>query len=396
MALSRGIFVVAAKRTPFGAFGGKLKGHTGTDLCEVAAKAALASGAIKPEWIDSTIVGNVAQTAPDAAYISRHVALRCGVPDSKPAYTVNRLCGSGFQSIVNGAQEIQCGDSEVVLTGGAENMSQAPYILRDVRLGTRLGTDLKLEDSLWATLTDMHIKTPMGITAETLGKKYGVTRQDCDEFALKSQQRWKAAQDAERFSDEMAPIQMTIKKKTVIIDTDEHPRPESTIESLEKLPPVFMKDGLVSAGNASGISDGAAAVILASEDAVNKYKLTPLARLVSYHVSGCDPNIMGIGPAPAAREALDKAGLTVGDMDLFEVNEAFAAQYLAVEKELGLNPDKTNSNGGAIAMGHPVGASGGRITAHITHEIRRTGGRYALGSACIGGGQGIAVILEKI
>ncbi|XP_071946242.1 3-ketoacyl-CoA thiolase, mitochondrial-like [Antedon mediterranea] len=396
MALSRGIFVVAAKRTPFGTFGGKLKGHTGTDLCEVAAKAALVSAGIKPEWIDSTVVGNVAQTAPDAAYVSRHVALRCGVPDSKPAYTVNRLCGSGFQSVVNGAQEIQCGEAEVVLTGGTENMSQAPYTLRDARFGTRLGVDLKLEDSLWATLTDMHIKTPMGITAETLGKKYNVSRQDCDEFSLKSQQRWKAAQDAGRFIDEMAPIEMMIKKKTIVMDTDEHPRPESTIESLTKLPPVFMKDGLVSAGNASGISDGAGVVILASEDAVKKYNLTPLARLVSYHVSGCDPSIMGIGPAPAARRALEKAGLAVGDMDLCEVNEAFAAQYLAVEKELGLDPDKTNTNGGAIALGHPVGASGSRITAHLTHEIRRTGGRYALGSACIGGGQGIAVILENL
>ncbi|XP_038053019.1 3-ketoacyl-CoA thiolase, mitochondrial-like [Patiria miniata] len=394
MAMSRGIFIVAAKRTPFGAFGGKLKDLTQTDLCEVAARAALAAGNINPEIIDSTFVGNVAQTSPDAAYVARHVALRSGVKDDKPALTVNRLCGSGFQSIVSGAQDILTGDAEVVLTGGTENMSMAPYTVRGSRFGTKLGVDLKLEDTLWATLTDYHIKTPMGMTAEKLGAQYGVTREDCDQFALLSQQRWKKANDEGRFKDEMAPIEMKSKKGVQVMDTDEHPR-EATLEALAKLPPVFQKNGLVSAGNASGICDGAGVVILASEEAVAKHNLTPLARLVSYHVSGCDPSIMGIGPVPAVKRALEKAGLRLADMDLCEVNEAFAAQFLSVQRELGLDIEKTNTNGGAVALGHPVGASGSRITAHLTHELRRTGGKYALGSACIGGGQGIAVILEN-
>ncbi|XP_071795775.1 3-ketoacyl-CoA thiolase, mitochondrial-like [Asterias amurensis] len=395
MAMSRGIFVVAAKRTPFGAFGGKLKDLSQTDLCEVAAKAALAAGNINPEIIDSTFVGNVAQTSPDAAYVARHVALRSGVSEDKPALTVNRLCGSGFQSIVSGAQDILTGDAEVVLTGGTENMSMAPYTVRGTRFGTKLGVDLKLEDSLWATLTDYHIKTPMGMTAEKLGAKYGLTREDCDKFSLLSQQRWKKANDEGRFKAEMAPIEIKTRKGVQVIDTDEHPR-ETTLESLAKLPPVFQKNGLVSAGNASGICDGAGVVILASEEAVAKHGLTPLARLVSYHVSGCDPSIMGIGPVPAVRRALEKAGLSIADMDLCEVNEAFAAQFLAVQKELGLDIEKTNTNGGAVALGHPVGASGSRITAHLAHEIRRVGGKYAVGSACIGGGQGIAVILENM
>ncbi|XP_033646653.1 3-ketoacyl-CoA thiolase, mitochondrial-like [Asterias rubens] len=395
MAMSRGIFVVAAKRTPFGAFGGKLKDLSQTDLCEVAAKAALAAGNINPEIVDSTFVGNVAQTSPDAAYVARHVALRSGVSEDKPALTVNRLCGSGFQSIVSGAQDILTGDAEVVLTGGTENMSMAPYTVRGTRFGTKLGVDLKLEDSLWATLTDYHIKTPMGMTAEKLGAKYGLTREDCDKFSLLSQQRWKKANDEGRFKAEMAPIEIKTRKGVQVIDTDEHPR-ETTLESLAKLPPVFQKNGLVSAGNASGICDGAGVVILASEEAVAKHGLTPLARLVSYHVSGCDPSIMGIGPVPAVRRALEKAGLSIADMDLCEVNEAFAAQFLAVQKELGLDIEKTNTNGGAVALGHPVGASGSRITAHLAHEIRRVGGKYAVGSACIGGGQGIAVILENM
>ncbi|XP_041467049.1 3-ketoacyl-CoA thiolase, mitochondrial-like [Lytechinus variegatus] len=395
MALTRGIFIVGAKRTPFGTFGGVLKDKSGTDLAEVAAKAALASGNINPEIIDTTVVGNVAQTSPDAAYTARHVALRCGVPMSKPALTVNRLCGSGFTSIVTATQEILAGDAEVALTGGTENMSMAPYTLRGARFGTKLGEDQKLEDTLWATLTDAHIKTPMGITAETLGAKYEVTREDCDEFALLGQQRWAEANKAGIFDAEMAPIELATKKGPKSVTTDEHPR-ETTMAQLAKLPPVFKKNGLVSAGNASGICDGAGAVILASEEAVTKHNLTPLARLVSYNVAGCDPSIMGIGPVYAVRSALEKAGLTLDDMDLVEVNEAFAAQFIAVERELGLDRQKTNVNGGAIALGHPVGASGSRITAHLVHELRRRGNKYGVGSACIGGGQGIAVILESL
>ncbi|XP_071850639.1 3-ketoacyl-CoA thiolase, mitochondrial-like [Apostichopus japonicus] len=396
MSLSKGIFIVAAKRTPFGAFGGSLKNKTATDLCEVAATAALREANINPELVDSTFVGNVSSSSADGPYIARHVSVRVGVPIASPALTVNRLCGSGFQSIVSGVQDILCGESEVVLTGGAENMSMAPYMVRGARFGIPLGTDLKMEDALWATLTDLQIKTPMGVTAETLGAKYGVTREDADQLALTSQHRWKAANDAGYFKQEMAPVEVKTKKGPKMLDVDEHPRGETTMDILKKLPPVFKKDGLVSAGNASGICDGAGVNILASEEAVTKHGLTPLARIVSYNASGCDPHIMGIGPVYAIRKALDKAGLKLDDMDLVEVNEAFAAQFVAVQRELGLDMDKTNVNGGAVAVGHPVGASGARITAHLTHELKRRGGKYAVGSACIGGGQGIAIILENI
>ncbi|KAM9329818.1 3-ketoacyl-CoA thiolase, mitochondrial [Gastrophryne carolinensis] len=396
MALLRGIFVVAAKRTPFGTFGGVLKDHSATDLAEIATKAALAAGNVAPDAVDSVIFGNVAQTSQDAIYLARHVGLRAGIPIPVPALTVNRLCGSGFQSVVNGCQEIALRESEIVLCGGAESMSQAPYSVRNVRFGTKLGVDLKMEDSLWSALTDSHIKTPMALTAENLAVKYDISRQDCDNYAFQTQQRWKAAQDAGYFSTEMAPIEVKTRKGPVKMEIDEHPRPQTTLEQMAKLPPVFKKDGVVTAGNASGISDGAGVIILASEEAVTKHKLTPLARIVSYHAAGCDPNIMGIGPVPAITEALKKAGLALKDMDLVEVNEAFAAQYLSVEKALGLDREKTNVNGGAIALGHPLAASGSRITAHLTHELRRRGGKYAVGSACIGGGQGIAVVLENV
>ncbi|KAM4707504.1 3-ketoacyl-CoA thiolase, mitochondrial [Discoglossus pictus] len=396
MSLLRGIFVVAAKRTPFGTYGGLLRDHSATDLGEIAAKAALAAGNVAPELVDSVVFGNVAQTSADAIYLARHVGLRVGIPIPVPALTVNRLCGSGFQSVVNGCQEISLRESDIVLCGGSENMSQAPYAVRNIRFGTKFGVDLKLEDTLWAGLTDAHIKTPMAITAENLGEKYSVTRQDCDKYAFQSQQRWKAAQDAGYFAAEMAPVEIKTKKGTVKMEQDEHPRPQTTLEQMAKLPSVFKKDGMVTAGNASGVSDGAGAVILASEEAVTKHKLTPLARIVSYHVSGCDPKIMGFGPVPAITEALNKSDLKLQDMDLVEVNEAFAAQYLSVERALGLNPEKTNVNGGAIALGHPLAASGSRITSHLVHELRRRNGKYAVGSACIGGGQGIAIILENV
>lgn len=396
MALLRGIFVVAAKRTPFGTFGGVLRDHSATDLGEVAARAALAAGNVAPDAIDSVIFGNVAQTASDAIYLTRHIGLRVGIPVPVPALTVNRLCGSGFQSVVNGCQEIALRESEIVMCGGSESMSQSPYAVRNIRFGTKLGVDLKMEDTLWAGLTDSLIKTPMAITAENLAEKYGISREECDNFGYQSQQRWKAAQDTGYFTAEMAPIEIKTKKGPVKMEQDEHPRPQTTLEQMAKLPPVFKKDGVVTAGNASGISDGAGVLILASEEAVTKHKLTPLARIVAYHVSGCEPKIMGIGPVPAITEALKKAGLTLKDMDLVEVNEAFAAQYLSVQKALGLDPAKTNVNGGAIALGHPLAASGSRITTHLTHELRRRGGKYAVGSACIGGGQGIAIILENV
>ncbi|XP_040213623.1 3-ketoacyl-CoA thiolase, mitochondrial-like [Rana temporaria] len=396
MALLRGVFIVAARRTPFGTFGGVLRDHSVTDLGEIAAKAALAAGNVAPDSVDSVIFGNVAQTAPDAIYLSRHVGLRVGIPIPVPALTVNRLCGSGFQSVVNGCKEIALRESEIVLCGGSESMSQSPYAMRNIRFETKLGMDLKMEDTLWAGLTDSMIKTPMAITAQNLAEKYGISRQDCDNLGYRSQQRWKAAQDAGRFTAEMAQIELKTKKGPVKMEQDEHPRPQTTLEQMAKLPTVFKKDGVVTAGNASGISDGDGVLILASEEAVTKHKLTPLARIVAYHAAGCEPKIMGIGPVPAITEALKKAGLSLKDMNLVEVNEAFAAQYLSVEKALGLDPEKTKVDGGAIALGHPLAASGSRITAHLAHELRPCGGKYAVGLACIGGGQGIAIILDNV
>ncbi|XP_029436041.1 3-ketoacyl-CoA thiolase, mitochondrial-like isoform X1 [Rhinatrema bivittatum] len=395
MALVRAVFIVSAKRTPFGAYGGFLKDHTATDLAEIAARAALTAGNVPPEIVSSVAVGNVMQSSSDAAYIARHVGLRVGVPVPVPALTVNRLCGSGFQSIVTGCQEICLKESEVVLCGGTESMSQSPYAVRNIRFGTKFGMDYKLEDTLWAGLTDLHIKTPMGVTAENLAEKHKISREECDKYALKTQQRWKAANDAGYFNAEMAPIEVKTRKGKEKLEQDEHPRPQVTLEQLAKLPSVFKKDGTVTAGNASGVCDGAGAVIIASEESLKEHKLTPLARIVSYHATGCDPTIMGIGPVSAINGALKKAGLSLKDMDLVEVNEAFAPQYLAVEKSLGLDPEKTNVDGGAIALGHPLGASGSRITAHLVHELRRRGGKYAVGSACIGGGQGIALIIEN-
>lgn len=392
----KGVFVVAAKRTPFGTYGGKLANLSATDLQEVAARAALASGNIKPEWVSSIVIGNVFHATADGSYLPRHVGIRISLPIHVPALAVNRLCGSGFQSVVNGTQEILLGDSEVVITGGAESMSLSPHAVRGIRFGVRLGQDLKLEDTLWSGLTDQQIKTPMGVTAENLAEKYDISREQCDAFAVRSQQRWKKANDAGYFKEEMAPITIKTKKGDVVVDTDEHPKPDTTVQSLAKLAPVFKKDGRVNAGNASGICDGAGCVILASEKAVTKYNLTPLAQVVGYGIAGCDPNIMGIGPVPAIEALLKTTNKRLDDIDIVDVNEAFAAQFLAVEKVLNLDPEKTNVNGGAVALGHPVGASGSRITAHLVYELRRRKGKLAIGSACIGGGQGIAVLFESL
>ncbi len=393
--LSRAIYIVAAKRTPFGTFGGALKELSATDLAVVAAKAALSAGNVSPELVDAVCVGNVSQTSADALYMARHVGLRSGVPVPVPALTVNRLCGSGFQSIVNGAQDILLGDAEIVLVGGTENMSQAPHAVRGIRWGTRFGQDGKLEDTLWSSLYDPYAGCAMAITAENLAEKYKITREDCDVYGLRSQQGWAAAQDAGRFAAELAPVEVKGRKGVTQFSVDEHARRDASLESMAKLPTAFKKDGVVTAGNASGICDGAAALILASEEAVKKHGLKPIARLVQWHVAGVDPTIMGIGPVPAIRGALARSGLELGDLDLVEINEAFAAQYIACERELGLDREKTNVDGGAIALGHPLGASGSRITAHLVHELARRGGRYAVGSACIGGGQGIAVVLEN-
>lgn len=361
-----------------------------------AAKAALTAGKVPAESVDSVIIGNVVQSSNHAAYISRHVGLRAGVPQSAKALTVNRLCGSGFQAIVSGYQEICLGEAEIVLTGGSENMSLSPFATYTARFGTKLGENMKLEDTLWSGLQDSYVNLPMGVTAENLAEKYDITREQCDQYALQTQSRWGRANEEGRFNAEIEPMTVKGKKGDEQMTTDEHPRPGTTMESLSKLPPVFKKGGTVTAGNASGITDGASAVIIASEEAVKKHDLTPLARLVSHDVAGVDPKIMGIGPVPAIKGALNKAGLKLSDISLVEVNEAFAPQYLSVEKDLGLDPVKTNTNGGAIALGHPLGASGSRIMAHLVHELRRVNGQYAVGSACIGGGQGIAVLIEKV
>ncbi len=393
--LSRDIFIVAAKRTPFGTFGGKLKKHSAIDLGVIAAKAALEAGKVDPETVDHVVIGNVAQTSADALYMARHVGLKAGVPIPVPALTVNRLCGSGFQAIVNGAQEILLGDAEIVLTGGAESMSQAPYAARGIRFGIKLGKSPELEDTLWSSLYDPHAGCAMANTAENLAEKHELTREQCDEYGLRSQKTWAAAHEAGRFKEEMAPIEIKGRKGVETFDFDEHARPEATLEKMAKLPAVFKKGGVVSAGNASGICDGAGAVIVASGEAVKKHGLTPLARVVQWHVAGVEPTLMGIGPVPAIRGALERSGLGLDAMDLVEINEAFAPQYLACEKELGLDREKTNVDGGAIALGHPLAATGARIMSHLTHELRRREGRYGVGSACIGGGQGIAIVIER-
>mmetsp|Transcript_7148 Transcript_7148/g.15509 ORF Transcript_7148/g.15509 Transcript_7148/m.15509 type:complete len:404 (-) Transcript_7148:219-1430(-) len=402
MASARAVYVIAAKRTPFGSFGGSLKKISATDLAVEATKSAFASlpeGTVSASDVGECYVGNVIQSSPDAAYCARHVGLMAGIPTSTPALTINRLCGSGFETVAQGTDAIRLGKADVAICAGTENMSSAPFVAdgNAVRWGVNLGSSLQLEDSLWAGLTDRLAGTPMGMTAENLAEKYGITREECDDYAIRSQKTWAEAKEAGRFDMEIAPIEITGKngaKET--IDTDEHPRPDISLEKIAKLKPVFKKNGVVTAANASGICDGAGSIILASEEIVLKHDLKPLARIAAYHTSGCDPTIMGIGPVPAIRAAAEFAGISVCDADRIEINEAFAAQYLACEKELGLDRSKTNVNGGAISLGHPLGASGSRIMAHLAHEYSRTeGNRYFIGAACIGGGQGVAVILER-
>jgi acetyl-CoA acyltransferase 2 len=396
-ALSRGVFVVAAKRTPFGTFGGSLKGLSPTELSVLASNAAIKASGLSPENINSVCIGNVlSASSADAPYLARHVALKCGLAIPTPALIVNRLCGSGFQSIVNGCQEILVGDSQVVLTGGTDSMSACPYAVRDIRFGTRLGVDPKLEDMMWTSLTDALSGTPMGVTAENLAAKFGVTREDCDQFSLRSQQTWGAAAAAGHFTDEIVPIMLKIKRKDVEMTLDEHPKPKTTLEQLAKLPAVFKKGGVVTAGGASGICDGAGAVMLASEEAVTKFGLTPLARVVGYGVAGCEPTIMGIGPVPAITAMLEKTGISLGEVDQIEINEAFSAQALSCQKALDIPLEKFNTCGGAVALGHPLAASGARISTHLVHKLRREGQKYGIGAACIGGGQGISILLEKM
>lgn len=394
----KAIYIVGAKRTPFGSFGGKLKAISATDLAVHASKAALAHAGLSPELVDEAFFGNVVGSSLDYAYLSRHAALKSGVPVPAPAMNVNRLCGSGFEVACLAAEAIEQGRTSIALVGGTENMSAAPMVIDGVtaRWGAALGKGMKAEDQLWAGLTDSLAGLPMGLTAEKLGAQYGVTREECDAFALRSQNLYQQAAEQGVFAREIAAVTVKGKKGPEELAADEHPRKDCRIEDLAKLKSVFQENGLVTAGTASGICDGAASLVIASEEAVQKHGLKPLARLVAWKRVGCEPSTMGIGPVDAIRGALSAAGLTLDDMDLVEINEAFAAQYLSCEKALGLDRNKANLCGGAIAVGHPLGASGARILTHLTHELARKNLKYGIGSACIGGGQGIAVIIENV
>ncbi|MBC8132982.1 MAG: acetyl-CoA C-acyltransferase [Deltaproteobacteria bacterium] len=395
---AREIWILGAKRTAFGTFGGTLKDVKATDLGTAAATAAVAQSGVSPADFDQVIFGCVAQSTPEDVYCARHIGLRAGLPVEVPALTVNRLCGSGFQALIGGAQEIRAGDADICLVGGTESMSLAPHVVRGARWGLPLGKGAPLEDLLWSTLTDTYAGCSMGETAENVAERYGITRAAADAYALESQQRWAAADREGRFTDEIVGYDVKSKKGAGIFARDEHPRPQTTAEGLAKLASIFRPGGTVTAGTASGISDGAAALVIAARDVVEAKGLQShaLGRLVGWGLAGVDPKLMGMGPVPAIGHALQRAGLKVGDIDLFDVNEAFAPQVLAVMKELDLPPARTNVNGGAIALGHPLGASGARITGHLLYEMARRKVRLAVGAACIGGGQGIAVILESL
>lgn len=395
MMLPSPVYVLGGARTPMGDYVGKLKDLSAIDLGVIAARAALQRTGVSPEWVDHVVIGNVLQTSADAIYAARHVGLRSGVPVPVPALVVNRLCGSGIEAAASGAYLLQSGEADIVLTGGIESMSQAPHVVRGARSGLRLGQG-RLEDSLWEALTDSYCGCPMAITAENCAAKYGISREAQDRYALRSQQLAARAWQEGRLAEEVVPVEIKTRKGLEIFAQDDHLRPETTLEGLAKLPPSFRKDGTVTAGNASGIVDGGAALLLASERAVQERGLTPLGRLVAWATVGVEPSMMGMGPAPAIRRLLEKTGVALDAVDLIEINEAFAAQYLAVERDLGLEADKVNVNGGAIALGHPLGMSGTRLLLTLLLELRRRGLRRGIASACIGGGQGIAALIETV
>lgn len=389
------IYIVNGARTAFGTFGGSLKDVDATTLGVTASKAAVERSGVAAEDIDLTIFGNVMHSSNNSPYLARHVALHTGVPIASPSLSVNRLCGSGLQSIVSAAHSLLLGEGRVALTGGTENMSLAPHVLRGSRFGTKLGAP-KVDDMLWAGLTDEYIGSGMGVTAENLAEKYDISREEQDEYALRSHKLATKATEEGKFAEEIVPVEIKSRRGTTTFDKDEHIRADSSLEQLGKLGPAFKKDGTVTGGNASGINDGAAANIVATESYINEKGLAPIARIISWGVAGVEPDIMGIGPVPAMNQALEKANLTIDDMDVIEVNEAFAAQYLAVEKALGFDREKANVNGGAIALGHPLGASGARVVYTLIKELHRRGGKYGIASLCIGGGQGIAMIVEAV
>jgi acetyl-CoA acetyltransferase family protein len=389
------VLILGGARTPMTEYVGALKDVSAIELGAIAARGAFQKTSVKAEWVDHVVFGNVLQTSADAIYGARHVALKACVPIEVPALTVNRLCGSGIQAAVTGAHHILTGEADIVLTGGIENMSQAPHVIRGLRSGLKLGQGT-LEDSLYEGLRDTMCGLFMAETAEKCAANYGISREEQDRYALRSQQRADAAWQQGRFAEEVVPVEITTRRGTTVVDRDDHIRPDTTIEALAKLPTAFSKNGTVTAGNASGIVDGGAAVILSSETGAKVRGLAPIGRLAGWATVGVDPSIMGMGPAPAIRKLLQKTKLTLNDIDLFEINEAFAAQYLAVETDLGLDREKVNVNGGAIALGHPLGATGARILLTLTLEMRRRGAKRGIAAACIGGGQGIAALVEML
>ncbi len=390
------VVILEGARTAFGSYGGALREVSATDLGVVVAREAMRRSGVAAEEIESVVIGSVVQSSNDAAYLARHVGLLAGIPRQVPALTVNRLCGSGLEAIVQAAHAILLGEARYVLAGGSENMSLTPHVVRGARFGFALG-QANMEDYLWSALTDSYNGLAMGMTAENLAAKYEITREAQDEFALSSQQRAVAAIQSGRLAEEIVAVSVKDKKGNVTeFAQDEHPRADSTLEKLARLKPSFKSGGTVTAGNASGINDGAAALVVADEAAAREEGRQPLGRLLAWGTAGVDPDIMGIGPVPAIQQALQRAGLTLEQIDLFEVNEAFAAQYLAVERELGLDRARTNVNGGGIALGHPLGASGARLALSILYELRRRNLRYGVVALCIGGGQGIAAVFERL
>ncbi len=390
------IVIVSGQRTAFGAFGGSLKDVGATALAVAASKKAMEQANVKATDIDHVVFGNVVQSGADAIYVPRHIGLHLGIPVDVPALGLNRLCGSGFQAWISAAQMILTGEANVVLAGGTEQMSQIPYILRGARFeGYRMG-NVQVEDYLTTALTDSYSNTAMAITAENLAEKYDISRNACDEYSFLTQSRCADALKKGYFLEEIAAVEVTNKKGTVQVSLDEHPKPDIPMDKIKNLKPLFKKDGRVTAATASGIVDGAAASILMTEAEAKKRGLKPLAKILSWASVGCDPKIMGIGPVGAIKKALAKANMTLKQMDLVEVNEAFAAQFLSVEKELGLDRARTNVNGGAIAIGHPLAASGTRIMNHLMYELSRRNAKYAVGSACVGGGQGVAIVIERM
>jgi acetyl-CoA acyltransferase 2 len=391
--MSKNVFILGGARTPMATYGGALKDVSAIELAAVASKAAIERSGAQPEWFDHVVFGNVQQSSIDAHYGARHVGLKAGLPIEVPALTVNRLCGSGIQALISGSLHIHHDDAGFVLAGGMENMTQVPHVIRGLRSGLKLGQG-KMEDWLWEGLKDPYAGCAMGDTAENCAAKYGITREESDAYSLRSQQLAHQAWTSGIMKEEVTPVEIKTRKGSTLVEQDDHLRPETTMDILAKLPTVFKKDGVVTAGSASGIVDGAAALVLAGEDAAKARGVKPLGRIVSWATVGVEPTLMGMGPAPAIRKALQRANLTLADIDLIEINEAFAPQYLACEKELGLDRNKVNVNGGAIAIGHPLGATGARLVLTLLMELRRRGKKYGVASACIGGGQGIALVIE--